>query len=118
MRISCFFYLTVKQKLSGSHTFFFYLSDYETQGGRNTTHYVQGIMGQALQLKGSEFINLHGIPETFWRGDEHSVMGLMKFHDDVILGPNKNLAILGDGEAKNQRGFHLGLRGQVSAFTG
>lgn len=118
MRISCIFYLTVKQKLSGSHTFFFYLSDYETHGGRNTTHYVQGIMGQALQLKGSEFINLHGIPETFWSGDEHSVMGLMKFHDNGILGPNKNLAILSDGEAKNYRGFHLGLRGQVSAFTG
>ncbi|XP_044185173.1 uncharacterized protein LOC114950299 isoform X2 [Acropora millepora] len=91
-------------------------TDYETHGGRNTTHYVQGIMGQALQLKGSEFINLHGIPETFWSGDEHSVMGLMKFHDDDILDRNKNLAILSDGEAKNYRGFHLGLKGQKVLF--
>ncbi|KAK2562842.1 Collagen alpha-4(VI) chain [Acropora cervicornis] len=92
-------------------------TDYETHGGRNTTHYVQGIMGQALQLKGSEFINLHGIPETFWRSDEHSVMGLMKFHDNgILLGPKKDLAILGDGEAKNYRGFHLGLRGQKVLF--
>ena len=118
MRISCIFYLTQKQKLSGSHTLFFYLSDYETHGGRNTTHYVQGIMGQALQLKGSEFINLHGIPETFWRGDEYSVMGLMKFHDNGILPASKDLAILGDGETRNHRGLHLGLRRQVSAFTG
>jgi len=44
---------------------------------------------------------------------------LMKFHDNgILLGPKKDLAILGDGEAKNYRGFHLGLRGQVSAFTG
>ena len=119
MRISCIFYLTVKQKLSGSHTFFFYLSDYETHGGRNTTHYVQGIMGQALQLKGSEFINLHGIPETFWRGDEYSVMVLIKFHDNgILVPPNKYLAILGDGDTKNHKGFHLGLKGQVSDFTG
>ena len=121
-RISSIFYLTEKQKLSGSLTFFlllfFFLSDYETHGGRNTTHYVQGIMGQALQLKGSEFINLHGIPETFWRGDEHSVMGLMKFHDDGVLPANKDVAVLGDGETRKNRGFHLGLRRQVSAFTG
>ncbi|XP_067016108.1 uncharacterized protein [Acropora muricata] len=92
-------------------------TDYETHGGRNTTHYVQGIMGQALQLKGSEFINLHGIPETFWRGDEYSVMGLMKFHDNgILVPPNKYLAILGDGDTKNHKGFHLGLKGQRVLF--
>lgn len=112
-----FFIMTVKQKLRDSHTSFFYLSDYETNGGRNTTQYVKGIMGQALQLKGSEFINLHGIPRGFWSGDEYSVMGLIKFHDDA-LPANKDAAVLGDGGTRKNRGLHLGLRQQVSAFIG
>ncbi|XP_068740228.1 uncharacterized protein [Montipora capricornis] len=85
---------------------------YETNGGRNTTQYVHGIMGQAVQLRGIEFINLHRIPAGFWSNDEWSVMGLMKFHDDGVLPASKDIAVLGDGEAANYKGLHLGLRRQ------
>ena len=87
--------------------------DYQPNGGRNNTQYVEGIMGQAVQLKGQEYINLHGIPAGFWSGDEWSVMGLMKFNDDGVLGASKELAVLGDGEASSAKGFHLGLKDQV-----
>ena len=73
-------------------------------------------MGQAVQLRGQEYINLHGIPAGFWSGDEWSVMGLMRFHDDGILGASKELAVLGDGEASNDKGFHLGLKDQVHNY--
>lgn len=69
-------------------------------------------MGQAVKLKGLEYINLHGIPANFWSGDEWSVMTLLKFHDDGILGNNKDILVLGDGIAANNEGFHLGLRQQ------
>ncbi|XP_068693281.1 uncharacterized protein [Montipora foliosa] len=88
------------------------MAGYETNGGRNTTQYVHGIMGQAVQLRGIEYINLHGIPAGFWSNDEWSVMGLMKFHDDGVLPARKDIAVLGDGEAANYKGLHLGLRRQ------
>ncbi|XP_068740230.1 uncharacterized protein [Montipora capricornis] len=88
------------------------MAGYETNGGRNTTQYVHGIMGQAVQLRGIEFINLHRIPAGFWSNDEWSVMGLMKFHDDGVLPASKDIAVLGDGEAANYKGLHLGLRRQ------
>ena len=93
---------------------FLFSLGYETNGGRNTTQYVHGIMGQAVQLRGIEFINLHGIPAGFWSNDEWSVMGLLKFHDDGVLPANKDIAVLGDGEAASSKGFHLGLRRQVN----
>ena len=86
---------------------------YRPKGGQNTAQYVESIMGQAVRLRGQEYINLYGIPADFWSGDEWSVMGLMRFHDDNILGGNKELAVLGDGEAANDNGFHLGLRDKV-----
>ena len=70
-------------------------------------------MGQAVWLKGLEYINLHGIPVDFWSGDEWSVMALLRFHDDGILGSNKDVLVLGDGVAANNKGFHLGLQGKV-----
>ncbi len=74
-------------------------------------------MGQAVQLKGLEYINLYGIPAGFWSGDEWSVMSLIKFRDDGILGSSKEDPVLGDGTAANDKGFHLGLRNQVISHT-
>ena len=87
------------------------VSEYQPTGGRNTTQYVQSAMGQAVQLKGLEYINLYGIHAGFWSGEEWSVMGLMKFHASGIS--NNELPILGDGEAANDKGFHLGLKNRV-----
>lgn len=84
-------------------------TDYKPSGFQNTTEYVPGLMGQAVYLRGQEYINLHGIPAGFWSDDEWSVMGLMKFHDATISA-SKELAVLGDGEATTDKGFHLGLR--------
>ena len=70
-------------------------------------------MGQAVWLKGLEYINLHGIPVDFWSGDEWSVMALLRSHDDGILGNNKEVLVLGDGVAAKNKGFHLGLQKQV-----
>lgn len=39
-------------------------------------------------------------------------MTLLKFHDDGVLGNNKDILVLGDGIAANNEGFHLGLRQQ------
>ena len=90
---------------------------YNQTGGRNTTQYVQGIMGQAVQLQGQEYINLHGIPGGFWSGDEWSVMGLFRFHDGGILDQFKYVPVLGDGDPANNKGFHLGLRKQVPSLS-
>lgn len=87
--------------------------EYQQKGGRNTTQYVESLMGKAVQLKGQEYINLHGIPADFWTNDEWSVMGLMRFHDDGILGSSKEIPVLGDGEPVKDKGFHLGLIKQV-----
>ena len=87
--------------------------EYQQKGGRNTTQYVESLMGKAVQLKGQEYINLHGIPADFWTNDEWSVMGLMRFHDDGILGNSKEIPVLGDGEPLKDKGFHLGLIKQV-----
>ncbi len=70
-------------------------------------------MGQAVQLKGQEYINLYGIPAGFWSGDEWSVMSLIKFRDDGILGSGKEDPVLGDGTPANDQGFHLGLKNKV-----
>lgn len=87
--------------------------EYNTTGGRNFTQYIQGIMGQAVQLKGQEYIDLKGIPAGFWGGDEWSVMTLVKFHDDGILGSGKENPVLGDGIPAPNQGFHLGMRNKV-----
>ena len=81
-------------------------------GGQNITQYIQSIMGQAVQLKDQEYINLHGIPAGFWSGDEWSVMSLVKFRDGA-LGSSKEVPLLGDGTTANGQGFHLGLKQQV-----
>lgn len=82
-------------------------------GGQNITQYITSVMGQAVWLKGLEYINLHGIPVDFWSGDEWSVMALLRSHDDGILGSNKEVLVLGDGEAAKNKGFHLGLKDKV-----
>lgn len=79
-------------------------------GGQNITQYITSVMGQAVWLKGLEYINLHGIPVDFWSGDEWSVMALLRSHDDGILGSNKEVLVLGDGVAAKNKGFHLGLK--------
>ncbi|CAH3156016.1 unnamed protein product [Porites lobata] len=91
-------------------------TEYQQKGGRNTTQYVESLMGKAVQLKGQEYINLHGIPADFWTNDEWSVMGLMRFHDDGILGSSKEIPVLGDGEPVKDKGFHLGLIKQKLLF--
>lgn len=73
-------------------------------------------MGQAVQLKQMEYINLQGIPGGFWSGNEWSVMTLAKFHDDGILGSGKENPILGDGIPATNQGFHLGLKSKVSPY--
>lgn len=85
-------------------------TEYKDAGGRNITQYIQGIMGQAVQLKQMEYINLQGIPGGFWSGNEWSVMTLAKFHDDGILGSGKENPVLGDGIPATNQGFHLGLK--------
>ena len=90
--------------------------EYQQQGGHNTSQYVESLMGKAVQLKGQEYINLHGIPADFWTNDEWSVMGLMRFHDDGILGSSKEIPVLGDGEPLKDKGFHLGLINQVRHY--
>lgn len=87
--------------------------EYQDAGGRNITQYIQSIMGQAVQLKGQEYINLRGIPAGFWSGDEWSVMSLAKFHDDGLLGSSKSVALLGDGITDSKKGFHLGMQNKV-----
>ena len=84
--------------------------EYQQKGGRNTTQYVESLMGKAVHLKGQEHINLHGIPGDFWTNDEWSVMGLMRFHGD---GSRPHTPVLGDGEPVKDKGFHLGLIDQV-----
>ena len=71
-------------------------------------------MDQAIKLKGQEYINLQGIPAGFWSGDEWSVMTLVKFHDDGILGSGKENPVLGDGIPATSQGFHLGMKNKVS----
>ena len=73
-------------------------------------------MGQAVQLKWQEYINLQGIPVGFWSGNEWSVMTLVKFHDDGILGSGKENPVLGDGIPATNQGFHLGLKNKVSTY--
>lgn len=73
-------------------------------------------MGQAVQLKRMEYINLQGIPGGFWSGNEWSVMTLAKFHDDGILGIGKENPVLGDGIPATNQGFHLGLKSKVSPY--
>ena len=92
----------------------FTVLEYKDAGGRNITQYIQSIMGQAVQLKRKEYINLQGIPGGFWSGDEWSVMTLAKFHDDGILGSGKENPVLGDGIPAMNQGFHLGLKNKVS----
>lgn len=82
----------------------------------NITQYNQSIMGQAVQLQGQEYINLYGIPAGFWSGDEWSVMSLVKFRDDGILGNSKENPVLGDGTTANYQGFHLGLKNKVLPY--
>ena len=86
-------------------------------GGRNNTQYTQGIMGHAVQLKQQEYINLQGIPAGFWSGDEWSVMSLVKFRDEGILGQGKEDPLLGDGTTTSNQGFHLGLKNQVLYYV-
>jgi len=90
--------------------------EYKDSGGRNITQYIQGIMDQAAQLKQQEYINLHGIPAGFWSGDEWSVMTLVKFRDDGILGSGKENPVLGDGIPAPNQGFHLGMKNKVSPY--
>ncbi|KAL9986077.1 hypothetical protein ACROYT_G000151 [Oculina patagonica] len=85
-------------------------TEYKQNAGRNFTQYTQSTMGQAVQLKELEYINLYGIPAGFWSGDEWSVMSLIKFRDDGILGSSKEDPVLGDGTPANDQGFHLGLK--------
>ncbi|XP_020604429.1 uncharacterized protein LOC110043324 isoform X2 [Orbicella faveolata] len=85
-------------------------AEYKDAGGQNITQYIQGIMGQAVQLKQQEYINFQGIPAGFWSGDEWSVMTLVKFHDDGILGIGKENPVLGDGIPATNQGFHLGMK--------
>lgn len=73
-------------------------------------------MGQAVQLKRMEYINLQGIPRGFWSGNEWSVMTLAKFHDDGILGSGKENPVLGDGIPTTNQGFHLGLKNKVAPY--
>jgi len=73
-------------------------------------------MGQAVQLKQQEYINFQGIPAGFWSGDEWSVMTLVKFHDDGILGIGKENPVLGDGIPATNQGFHLGMKNKVSPY--
>ena len=68
-------------------------------------------MGQAVQLKQQEYIDLQGIPVGFWSGNEWSVMTLVKFHDDGKENP-----VLGDGTPAMNQGFHLGLKDKVSPY--
>lgn len=70
-------------------------------------------MGQAVQLKGQEYIDLKGIPAGFWGGNEWSVMTLVKFYDDGILGSGKENPVLGDGIPAPNQGFHIGMRNKV-----
>ena len=103
------------QTLSGfTINFHVTVLEYKDTGGQNITQYIQGIMGQAVQLKRQEYINLHGIPAGFWSGDEWSVMTLVKFHDDGILGSGKENPVLGDGIPATNQGFHLGMKNKVS----
>ncbi|KAJ7385414.1 hypothetical protein OS493_016498 [Desmophyllum pertusum] len=99
--------------LSPNMSFVNTTTEYQDAGGRNITQYIQSIMGQAVQLKGQEYINLRGIPAGFWSGDEWSVMSLAKFHDDGLLGSSKSVALLGDGITDSKKGFHLGMQNKV-----
>ena len=72
-------------------------------------------MGQAIQLKGQEYINLQGIPAGFWSGNEWSVMTLVKFHDG-ILGSGKENPVLGDRIPAMSQGFHLAMKNKVSPY--
>ena len=72
-------------------------------------------MRQAYNFTGMNYINVTGIPETFWQERDWSITALVKFGD--ILKPNSaagqyDIAVLGIG-TNNGTGdeLHLGFRG-------
>ena len=76
--------------------------------------YAEAIMRQAYNFTGINYINVTGIPETFWQERDWSITALVKFGD--ILKPNSaagqyDIAVLGIG-TNNGTGdeLHLGLQ--------
>ena len=106
--------LSLSQSLltvNGWFSSLYYFLVYQGGVGQNVTQYEQSIMGQAIYLKGQEYVDLHGIPADFWSGDEWSVMTLMKIYPEGLN--NNDVPIIGDGEPASNKGFHLGVRDQV-----
>ena len=88
------------------------VSHTEYQGKNRNVTFVPGVTGQAIHLTGSEHIDIRGIPQNFWSSPQWTVVALVKIGEKG-LGSNKEIALLGDGDAANSKGFHLGFRDRV-----
>ena len=76
-------------------------------------------MRQAYYFTGANYVNVTGIPETFWLESNWSVTALVKFGD--ILKPNSpndnqyyDVAVLGIGTNVTDQ-LHLGFRKRSGA---
>ena len=82
--------------------------------------YTEAVMRQAYNFTGMNYINVTGIPETFWQGD-WSITALVKY--DEIAKPNSDdgtkydLPLLGIGTNSGsfQDEMHLGFRGTTGS---
>ena len=80
--------------------------------------YTKAIMRQAFNFTGMNYINITGIPETFWQ-DDWSITALVKY-DEISKpnsddGTNYDLPLLGIGTNSGsvQDEMHLGFRGRT-----
>ena len=76
-------------------------------------------MRQAYKFTGTNYINVTGIPETFWQDNDWSITALVKYGE--ISKPNGDdsyydLPLLGIGTNSGsvQDEMHLGFRGRRS----
>ena len=87
--------------------------------GNSKPVYTEAVMRQAYKFTGLNYINVTGIPETFWQGN-WSITALVKYEDiskpNSDDGANYDLPLLGIGTNSGsvQDEMHLGFRGTRS----
>jgi hypothetical protein len=87
---------------------------------RNSTPiYTEAVMRQAYKFTGMNYINVTGIPETFWQDNDWSITALVMLKYNISK-PNSDgsydfpLLGIGTNPGSVQDEMHLGFRGSFS----